>query len=244
MRFSLWVAGSLTLLPLSAQSTAALAVRNVILQQDESYLEFDIANQASKPVHSWTMAIRAKVSGTQTPAEFRLTSESCSRDATGPLGPSETRHCTVSLRQATGGPTLNAEPRVTAILFEDGAVEGDTAMLDRQAAERALRVRTRQYWLDQFGEACAPGSAASPSGELEKFASMVRNPGSTVPVDLAADANCVREQRWLEQQVSNALEQTAAHNLEPAAVLRGLGADLERRLKMAKDAAALFPPRT
>ena len=62
MRFPLWIiAGSLTLLPLSAQSTAALTVRNLVLQQDESIVEFDVVNQASKPLHAWTLAITEKL---------------------------------------------------------------------------------------------------------------------------------------------------------------------------------------
>jgi len=239
MRFLFWIAGSLTLLPLSAQSTAALAVRNLVLQQDESVVEFDVVNQSSKPVHAWTMAITAKRNSAPPQVEFLLTSESCSRDATGPLGAAETRHCRASLRSASGGPILEAAPRVTAVLFEDGSVEGDVATLERQAAERAMRVRIRQYWLDRFHEACAEG--VPPADQLKKFAAIVREPGTAQPVDLAADAGFVREHRWVEQFVANAVQQTEAHNLDAGTTVRGMGAELERRVKIAQEAAALFP---
>jgi hypothetical protein len=242
MRLLGWIAGSLTLLPLSAQSTTPLAVRNVILQQDESYVEFDVTNQASKPAHAWTMAIRAKVSGAQAPAEFHLTSETCSRDATGPLRASETRHCAISLRQPAAAPTLDAEPRVTAVLFEDGSTEGDATLLDRQSAERAMRLKARQYWMDLLQQVCA--TAATPARQLQRFAGMVKTPGASLPAGLASEAGFAREKQWMEQQVSNALQQSETHNVDDATILRGLGADLERRLKLAKDAAALFPPRT
>ena len=241
MRFLIWIAGSLTLLPLSAQSTAALAVRNVVLQQDESYVEFDVANQASKPVHAWTIAITAKRNITPAQVEFLLTSESCMRDAKGPLAAAETRRCAVSLRSATAGPILEAAPRVTAVLFEDGSAEGDLAALDRQSADRLLRVRMRQYWLDRFHEACAPGAA--PADQLKKFSAMMHDPAAAPPAELAADAGFAREKHWVEQQAANAVEQTEAHNLDAATTLRGLGAELERRLKIAQDAAALFPAR-
>jgi len=244
MRFSLWIAGSLTLLPLSAQSPTALAVRNLILQQDESYVEFDVTNQSPRPAHAWTMAITAKRSGAQALVEFLLTSESCSREITGPLAPAETRRCSATLRSASGDPLLEATPRITAVLFEDGSAEGDLAMIDRQTNERAMRLRARQYWLDRFQEACAAGpSGASPADQLQRFAAMVHTPGPTLPTDLAADSGFLRETRWLDQQVSNALQQTELHNLDAGTTLRGLGADLERRLKLAKDAAALFPSR-
>ena len=241
MRFLIWIAGSLTLLPLSAQSTAALAVRNVVLQQDESYVEFDVVNQASKPVHAWTMALTAKRNTTPAQVEFLLTSESCMRDATGLLAPSETRHCAVSLRSASSGPILEAAPRVTAVLFEDGTADGDMAALDRQAADRAMRVRIRQYWLDRFREACAPGTEAA--DQLKKFAAVVKEPAPPPPPDLSADAGFAREKHWVEQQVANAVQQTEAHNLDAATTLRGLGSELERRLKIAQAAAALFPAR-
>jgi hypothetical protein len=241
MRFLAWIAGSLTLLPLSAQSTNALAVRNVVLQQDESYVEFDVANQASKPVHAWTMALTAKRNSTPSQVEFLLTSESCMRDAKGPLDAAQTRHCSVSLRSASGGPVLEVVPRVTAVLFEDGAAEGDMAALDRQANDRAIRVRIRQYWLDRFQEACAPGVA--PADQLKKLAAMVREPAGPPPGDLTADPNFQREKNRVEQQVDNAVQQTDAHNLDAGTTLRGLGSELERRLKIAKEAAALFPPR-
>jgi len=241
MRLSLWIAGSLTLLPLSAQSTTALAVRNVVLQQDESYVEFDVANQSSRPVHAWTMAITAKRRGTP-PAEieYLLTSESCSREVSGPLGAAEIRHCSVSLRSATEGPTLDVAPRITAVLFEDGSAEGDTAILDRQSTGRAQRVRVRQYWLDRFQEASA---APTPADQLRKFGEMVHAAEASAPPALAADAMFLSETRWLERQVANALQQTEVHNLDAGTVCRGLGAELERRLKIAKDAAALFPAR-
>ena len=241
MRWSLWIAGSLTLLPLSAQSTTALAVRNVVLQQDESYVEFDVANQSSKPVHAWTMAISAKRSGTP-PAEveYLLTSESCLRDAAGPLAAVGIRHCSVSLRSAAEGPTLDVTPRVTAVLFEDGSAEGDTAVLDRQSTERALRVRARRYWLDRFQEASA---APTPADQLRKFGEMVRAAQVNAPPDLAGDSMFLRETRWLERQVSNALQQEETHNLDAGTIWRGLGAELERRLGVAQDAAALFPLR-
>lgn len=229
----------MTLLPLSAQSTTALAVRNLILQQDESYVEFDVANQSSKPVHSWTMAITAKGNGTSAQVEFLLTSESCSREIAGPLGPAETRHCSATLRSASGAPTVDVAPRITAVSFEDGTTEGDLALLGRQTMERAMRVRARQYWLDRFQEACA---APTPADQLQKFAAMVGSQAG-VPADLATDSSFLRETRWLEQQVLNALQQTATHNLDAGTVWRGLGAELERRLKIAKDAAALFPAR-
>jgi len=240
MRFPLWiVAGSLTLLPLSAQSAAALAVRNLVLQQDESVVEFDVTNQGSKPVHAWTMAITAKRNSTPPQVEFLLTSESCSRDATGPLAAAETRHCRASLRSANGSPILEAAPRVTAVIFEDGSAEGDLAALDRQTVDRAMRVRIRQFWLDRFREACAEG--VPPGDQLKKFAAIVN--ASTPPADMAADAGFVREQRWVEQQVTNAVQQTEAHNLDAATTLRGLGSELERRVKIAQEAAALFPAR-
>jgi hypothetical protein len=47
----------------------------------------------------------------------------------------------------------------------------------------------------------------------------------------------------VEQQVTNAVQQMEAHNLNAATTLRGLGSELERRLKIAQDAAALFPGR-
>lgn len=241
MRFLIWIAGSLTLLPLSAQSTAALAVRNVVLQQDESYVEFDVANQASKPVHAWTMALTAKRNTAPAQVEFLLTSESCMRDATGPLAASQTRHCAVSLRSASNGPIVEAVPRVTAVLFEDGMAEGDMAALDRQAADRAMRVRIRQYWLDRFHEACA--LTAAPADQLKKFADVVKSPVPPPPAEMFADAGFAREQHWVEQQVNNAVQQTDAHNLDAATTLRGLQAELERRLKIAQDAAALFPAR-
>jgi hypothetical protein len=240
MRLPLWIAGSLTLLPLSAQSTAALAVRNLVLQQDESIVEFDIVNQSSKAAHAWTMAITAKRNGSPALVEFLLTSESCARDASGPLTATETRHCRASLRSASDVPIVEATPRVTAILFEDGSAEGDLATLDRQTAERAMRVRIRQYFLDRFHEACAPDLPAA--DQLKKFAAAVRDPAPP-PAPLAADAGFVREQRWVEQQVENAIQQTDAHNLDPGTTVRGLGSELERRVKIAEAAAALFPPR-
>jgi hypothetical protein len=240
MRFPLWIiAGSLTLLPLSAQSTAALAVRNLVLQQDESLVEFDVVNQGSRAAHAWTMAITAKRNSTPPQVEFLLTSESCSRDATGPLAAGETRHCRASLRSANAAPILEAIPRATAVLFEDGSAEGDLSALDRQTAERAMRVRIRQYWLGRFREACAEG--VPPGDQLKQFAAIVRDPAP--PADLAADAAFVREQRWVEQQVANAVQQTEAHNLDAGATVRGLGSELERRVKIAQEAAALFPPR-
>ena len=228
----------MTLLPLSAQSTAALAVRNLVLQQDESFVEFDVVNQSSKPVHAWTMAITAKRNSAPPQVEFLLTSESCSRDAAGPLGAAEARHCRASLRSASGSPILEAAPRVTAVLFEDGSAEGDIASLDRQTSERAMRVRIRQYWLDRFHEACAEGVPLA--DQLKKFAAVVREPP---PADLAADAGFLREQRWVEQFVSNAVQQTEAHNLDAGTTLRGMGSELERRVKIAQAAAALFPAR-
>lgn len=241
MRFRLWIAGSLTLLPLSAQSTAALAVRNLVLQQDESYVEFDVANQSSKPVHAWTMAITAKRSGTPPQVEFLLTSERCSRETTTPLAPAETRRCTASLRSAAASPIVEAAPRVTAVLFEDGSAEGDVAALDRQTAERAMRVRIREYWMERFQEACAAG--VPPADQLKKFAAMVQTPAAAPPADMAADLGFQREKQWVEQQVANAVQQTEAHNLDAAATVRGLSVEFERRVKVARQAAAVFPQR-
>lgn len=241
MRFRLWIAGSLTLLPLSAQSTTALAVRNLVLQQDESYVEFDVANQSSRPAHAWTMAVTAKRNGTPPQVEFLLTSESCSRDATGPLAAAQTRHCSASLRSASAGPVLEAVARVTAVLFEDGAAEGDVAALDRQSAERGMRVRIREFWLERFKEACAEG--VPPADQLKKFAEIVRAPGAAAPADMAADPGFQREERWVEQQVANAVQQTRTYNLDAGTTLRGLGGELERRVKVAQQAAAVFPPR-
>jgi hypothetical protein len=240
MRFRLWIAGSLTLLPLSAQSTTALAVRNIVLQQDDAYVEFEVANQSSKPAHAWTMAITAKRNGTPQ-VEFLLTSESCARDAAGPLAATQTRHCTASFRSASSSPIVEAVPRVTAVLFEDGTAEGDVAALDRQTAERAARVRIREYWLARFKEACADG--VPPADQLKKFADFVRSPDAATPTDLSADPGFQREKRWIDQQVANAVQQTDAHNLDAATVIRGLAGELERRVKVAQQSAALFPPR-
>lgn len=239
MRFSVWIAGSLTLLPLSAQSTVALATGNVVLQQDEAYVEFDVINQSSRPAHAWTMALTAKRNTAPAQVEFLLTSESCSRDATGPLAPGQSRHCAVSLRSANPTPLLEATPRITAVLYEDGSAEGDLAALDRQTTERAVRLRIRQYWLDRLREVCATPSVDS----LRKFAALLQDPGSAVPAGLDASPNFAREQRWLEQQTANALQQVQLHDLDPAAAVRGLAAELERRVNLAKEGAALFPPR-
>ena len=79
--------------------------------------------------------------------------------------------------------------------------------------------------------------------QLKRFAEMVKEPGAATPANLAADAGFLREKRWVEQQVTNAVQQTEAHDLDAATTLRGLGSELERRLKVAQDAAALFPGR-
>lgn len=239
MRFRLWIAGSLTLLPLSAQSTTAIAVRNLTLQQDESYVEFDVANESPKPARAWTMAVTAKRNAAPPQVEFLLTSDSCTRDASGPLAAAQTRHCSALLRSASAGPVLEAVARVTAVLFEDGTAEGDVAALDRQTAERAMRVRTREYWLERFREAGAEG--VPPADQLKKFAEIVRN--AAPPADLAADPGFQRERRWVEQQVANAVQQTQTYNLDAGTTLRGLGGELERRVKVARQAAGLFPPR-
>jgi len=237
MRFPLWIAGSLTLLPLSAQSTVGLATGNVVLQQDEAYVEFDVTNHSSRPAHAWTMSLTAKRNTNPSQVEFLLTSEACSRDASGPLAPNQTRHCAVSLHSASPVPILEATPRVTAVLYEDGTTEGDLAALERQSADRGIRLRARQYWLDRLREICATPSLQS----LKNFADILRDPGPAIPAGLAADPNFTREQRWLQQQASNALQQIQLHDLDPAAAVRGLTEDVERRVNLAREAAALFP---
>jgi len=79
--------------------------------------------------------------------------------------------------------------------------------------------------------------------QLRQFAGLLRAPAANLPEDLARDPSFVREQRWLEQQVSNALGQTEMHNLDAGTTLSGLRAEMERRLKVAEEAAALFPAR-
>lgn len=119
-------------LALSAEETPSMAVENLQLDREHDTVTFDVKALSAKPIHSWTATVVVSKKEPDLPElqeTIRWTSSSCSL-ADFQSQAKNSFHCTLSVAPGNAEAfPVRAEAEVTAVLFEDGTLEGSLVTL-------------------------------------------------------------------------------------------------------------------
>ena len=234
--------GLLVTLPVRAQTTTALVIHNLALDHEKHTVDFEAVNQSDKPVRSWLMRVAIKMEippGETWPATLVLTSEACTHEAGAQLAPGQTRSCSAHLE--IGEPDiilLEADAKITAVLFEDGTAEGDLHLLDFIINERRMRLGALQYWQERFQ---AARKAASAIEQIRAFEKMLFSGDPLIPDELLCDSTAMRERRNLQSLVSNLIQGIENHGFDATAASANLAVTLQQKIQETLAQSRSFP---
>ncbi len=254
MKIAALILSLLPFLSLNAQDSTALVVQNLKIDPKEVTVEFDVVNQSTKPIRAWMMTVTTKKrgplpanSGEIAPpggfwtANLLTTSESCREESAGSLAPGQSRHCSDHVEFGEPEATLlGASVRFTAVLFEDGAAEGDLKRIDSAIRERQTRLRSVRYWQERFQEA---RKAPSPMDQLKAFEKTLSGADPSIPQDLLSDSIAMRERKSLQFQVSSLIQQVGTRGVDAGGMIQMLDGMIQRQVRQATESSRAFPPR-
>jgi len=242
LRACIWAV--LAVLPLGAQTTGALSVRNLSVEGDKQQVSFDVVNNSSKAVRNWTMTIHMKKQGIEGGVsrvyDSNMLTTGCSGSGATPLAPGASYHCNGSLYSGEAATVLSADVVVTSVLFDDGSAEGDVSLPDGVARQRLSTMRTLEYWIGQLSPAL---SAGTPREQLEAMRQALSAPDSTVPENLRYDLTAIQQRQRLLSQVGRALQTLDTPPVQhPEAQAAGTVALLRQQLEQMRSEPDRFPP--
>jgi hypothetical protein len=232
---------ALLLVPLaaaSAQPPLALTVRDVKIDATAGIV-FDVFNRSTQPVHAWTMTVSflRKISSGQV-VPTNLLSHSCEED--GLLGPGETRHCVAPVSIDNPGSFSEPAVRITAVVFEDGAAEGDLALLDAKTREIQMCLRAARHWRQRLEETRSRGT---PPDQLRAFEQMLAGADSSVPADLLYDETALQYRNGMKARLAYTIRSVENGTQAAGSAADSIAQKIQRDIEAAEKRSKAFPPR-
>jgi len=245
MRLRTLIWSVLAVLPIGAQTTGALGVRNLSVEGDKQQVSFDVVNNSSKAVRNWTMTIHSKkqglVGGVSGIHDENLLTEGCDESGVAPLAPGASHHCRGNLYSGESATVLSADVVFTSVLFDDGSAEGDVSLLDGLARRRLSTMRALEFWIGRLSPALSSGT---PREQLQAMQRALSAPDSETPEDLRYDPTAIQQRRTLLNQVTFSIQMLDTPQMrDPQAQAAGTVASLRQQLERMRSKPDLFPPR-